>query len=262
MTALLDGILDDLAAEGEALDALVAPLSDDAWRTPTPAEGWDVATQIAHLAWTDQAAMLAATDKAGWDALVLEALDDPTGIVDRAAREGGAGAPAALLPRWRGGRRRLAAALRGVPEGERMPWFGPPMSATSMATARFMETWAHSLDVCEALGAAPSVTDRIRHVAHLGVRTRRFSFAAHGREAPDAEPRVELVAPSGETWAWGPGDATQRVTGSAFSFCLLVTQRIHRADTELVAVGDEAEAWLAIAQCFAGPPGEGRAPRG
>ncbi len=262
MTGLLDGILADLAAEGEALDALVSPLGDDAWRTPTPAEGWDVATQVAHLAWTDEAAVLAATDKAGWDALVLEALDDPTGIVDRAAREGGAGSPAALLERWRVGRSRLAAALREVPDGERMPWFGPPMSATSMATARFMETWAHSLDVHEALGAAPDVTDRIRHVAHLGVRTRRFSFAAHGREAPAAEPRVELVAPSGETWVWGDEGADQRVTGSAYSFCLLVTQRIHRDDTDLVAVGDDAEAWLRIAQCFAGPPGEGRAARG
>jgi uncharacterized protein (TIGR03084 family) len=262
MTLLLDGILADLAAEGHALDALVAPLDETGWRTPTPAEGWDVATQVAHLAWTDEAAVLAATDKAGWDALVMQALDDPTGIVDRAAREGGARSPATLLERWRDGRGRLATALRGLPEGERMPWFGPPMSATSMATARFMETWAHSLDVHEALGATPAITDRIRHVAHLGVRTRRFSFAAHGREAPEAEPRVELVAPSGETWAWGDAGAAQRVTGSAYSFCLLVTQRIHRDDTDLVAVGDDAEAWLRIAQCFAGPPGEGRAPRG
>lgn len=262
MTGLLDGILADLAAEGDALDALVSSLDEPAWRTPTPAEGWDVATQVAHLAWTDEAAVLAATDKDGWDALVLQALDDPTGIVDRAARDGGAGAPAALLERWRGGRSRLASALRKVPDGERMPWFGPPMSPTSMATARFMETWAHSLDVHEALGAAPDVTDRIRHVAHLGVRTRRFSFAAHGHEAPEAEPRVELVAPSGETWVWGDDASAQRVTGSAYSFCLLVTQRIHRDDADLVAVGDEAEAWLRIAQCFAGPPGEGRAPRG
>ena len=73
-----------------------------------------------------------------------------------------------------------------------------------------METWAHSLDVHEALGVAPEVSDRIRHVAHLGVRTRRFSFAARGEAAPEAEPRVTLTAPSGDAWTWGPEDATPR----------------------------------------------------
>ena len=45
----------------------------------------------------------------------------------------------------------------------------------------------------------------------------------------------------GEVWTWGPEDAAQTVTGSAYDFCLLVTQRVHRADTDLVAVGADAE---------------------
>ena len=69
---------------------------------------------------------------------------------------------------------------------------------------------------------------------------------------------VELTAPSGETWSWGPDDAAQSVTGPAHDFCLLVTQRVHRDDTALVADGDDAEHWLTIAQAFAGPPGGGR----
>ena len=150
------------------------------------------------------------------------------------------------------------AALREFPEGQRMPWFGPPMSPASMATARFMETWAHGLDVYHALGIDPPVTDRIRNVAHLGVRTRNFSYSVHGIEPPAEEFRVQLTAPSGETWAWGPEDAAQSVTGSAYDFCQLVTQRIHRDDTDLVAVGDDAEKWLSVAQAFAGPSGEGR----
>ncbi len=261
MSDLLDDVLADLAAEGARLEALVEPLDEDGWRTPTPAAGWDVATQVAHLAWTDEAAVCAATDKAAWDALVLEALADPDGAVDAAALSGGAVAPAALLDRWRNGRIRLAETLRRYPVGQKIPWYGPPMSATSMATARFMETWAHSLDVHEALGVAPEVSDRIRHVAHLGIRTRRFSFAVRGETAPDAEPGVTLVAPSGDVWTWGPDDASETVTGPAYDFCLLVTQRIHRGDTDLVATGPGADRWLDIAQCFAGPPGDGRPPR-
>jgi uncharacterized protein (TIGR03084 family) len=133
------------------------------------------------------------------------------------------------------------------------------MSATSMATARFMETWAHGLDVHHALGAAPEVTDRIRHVAHLGVRARDFAYSVHGMQPPDEEFRVDLAAPSGEVWSWGPDDAAQTVTGPAYDFCLLVTQRINRADTSLVATGPDADRWLDIAQAFAGPSGHGRA---
>lgn len=261
MNDVLHGVLDDLASEGDRLEALVSGLTEDQWRTPTPAAGWDVATQVAHLAWTDEVARTAATDKEAWDALVLAALADPEGLVDSAALAGGSVPPADLLARWRTARVALADALRAYPEGRRMPWFGPPMSATSMATARFMETWAHSLDVHDALGVVPERSDRVRHVAHLGVRTRNYAFGNNGLETPAQEFRIELVAPSGVPWVWGPEDAVQRVSGSAYDFCLLVTQRVHRSDTDLVAVGPEADRWLDIAQAFAGPAGGGRDPR-
>ncbi len=264
--SVLDDVLADLAAEGEALDALVADLPEAQWRSATPAQGWDVATSIAHLAWTDEVAVLAAgtgteAGQQAWDAVVLEAIADPTGYVDTLALAGGAVPAADLLARWRASRPALASTLRAVPEGNKLPWFGPPMSPTSMATARFMETWAHGLDVADALGAPAHPTDRIRHVAHIGVRTRGFSFSNHGLDVPDAQVRVELTAPSGATWIWGPEDAPEQVTGSAWDFCRLVTQRLHRDDTGLVAHGEGAEQWLRIAQAFAGPAGGGRAPQ-
>ena len=259
MTDVLAQVLADLAAEADRLDALVRDLDDAGWRTPTPAPGWDVATQVAHLLWTDGVALKAATDKDAWDAVVLGALADPAGFVDREAlalaREDG------LRDRWRAARSELHAALAAYPRGQRMPWFGPPMSATSMATARLMETWAHSLDVHEALGAPVEDTDRIRHVAHLGVRTRDFAHQLHGLDAPTEDFRIDLVSPSGEVWSWGPEDAAQTLTGSAGDFCRLVTQRVHRADTDLVADGVDVDRWLDIAQAFAGQPGEGRSPR-
>jgi uncharacterized protein (TIGR03084 family) len=251
-------VLADLAAEGDALEALVADLDEAGWRTPTPAPGWDVATQVAHLAWTDEVAVLAATDKGAWDAVVLLAQADPTGFVDTVAHTGAAADPAHLLARWRTARGSLTSTLAAYGVG-RMPWFGPPMSATSMVTARLMETWAHSLDVHEALGVSPAPTDRIRHVAHLAVRTRDFAFITNSLEPPAQEFRIDLVAPDGDVWSFGPEGAEQTVTGTAFDLCLLATQRVHRADTDLVASGPDADRWLGIAQCFAGPPGPGRA---
>ena len=96
------------------------------------------------------------------------------------------------------------------------------------------------------------------HVARLGVRARDFAFTAHGLAPPAEEFRIELSAPDGQVWAWGPEDAAQRVTGPALDFCLLVTQRRHRDDLGLVARGPDADRWLSIAQVFAGPPGPGR----
>ena len=261
MRDVVNEVLTDLQSEGDRLRAVVADLEAEGWATPTPAPGWSVATQVAHLAWTDEVAVTAAhahENKGAWDDLVLAAIANPTGYVDEMAEEGAKAAPAELLARWDAARTALAEALRLLPAGVKMPWFGPPMSATSMATARLMETWAHALDVYDALGVTPERTDAIKHVCHLGVRTRNFAFGVHGEEAPAEEFRVSLTAPSGETWTWGPEDAAQSVSGSAWDFALSVTQRRHRADLDLVAVGTDADRWLDIAQAFAGPPGVGR----
>ncbi|MFF5178868.1 TIGR03084 family metal-binding protein [Micromonospora sp. NPDC000316] len=254
----LTDLLADLTAEPAELDALVAPLSAGDWARPTPAPGWSIGHQIAHLAWTDHVAVLAATDAEAFYATVLNA-PDPTRMVDAGAEEFLA-PPAELLARWRAGRTALTDALAAVPAGEKLPWYGTRMSATSMATARIMETWAHGEDVADTLGVARPASDRLRHVAHLGVRTLGHGFAAHGRPVPTEPVRVELAAPGGDTWAWGPTDAADRLTGPALDFCLLVTQRRHRADLALLASGPVADEWLDVAQAFAGPPGSGREP--
>jgi uncharacterized protein (TIGR03084 family) len=258
--SVCDQVLDDLAAESAEVDALVAGLEPAGWRKATPAAGWTVAHQVAHLAWTDEAAALAVEDPDRFAAVLHDAAAHPYDFVDDAAEEGAADEPDVLLARWRAGRARLEALLRAVPDDRRIGWFGPPMSAASMGTARLMETWAHGLDVADALGVRRPPTARLRHVAHLGVRTRDFAFLAHELPAPTAAFRLELDGPTGETWTWGPADATQRVTGPALDFCLLVTQRRHRADLALRAEGADANRWLDIAQAFAGPPGSGREP--
>ncbi|MET9679742.1 TIGR03084 family metal-binding protein [Streptomyces coeruleorubidus] len=255
-------VIDDLREESEELDRLVAGLSAPSWALATPAPGWTVAHQIAHLAWTDRSALLAVTDPDGFRTLVEKALAAPASFVDEGAEEDAGLPPADLLARWRDGRTALDEALRAAPPKARFPWYGPPMSAASMATARLMETWAHGQDVADALGVVRPPTDRLRHVAWLGVRTRDFAYGVHGLTPPSDPFRVELRAPSGGLWTYGPEDARQRVTGPALDFCLLVTQRAHRSDLALRADGPDADRWLDIAQAFAGPPGTGRLPKG
>ncbi|MFF2628348.1 TIGR03084 family metal-binding protein [Kitasatospora griseola] len=256
----MDGLVADLVAEGEELDFLVKDLDEAGWAMETPAVGWTVAHQVSHLAWTDRCALSSAQDPEGFAATVERDFADGFGPVELGAAEGAGEEPAALLKRWRAGRAEVARVLAEVPAEVRMPWFGPPMKARSMLTARLMETWAHGQDVADALGVDRVPTDRLRHVVHLGVRTVGFAFAVHGRPAPTVPFRFELRSPTGQLWTWGEEDAADRVSGPTLDFCLLITQRRHLDDLALTVEGDTARAWLPYAQVFAGPPGEGRGP--
>ncbi|MGH1564079.1 TIGR03084 family metal-binding protein [Mumia sp. DW29H23] len=252
---VLESVLTDLDDESRQLEALVADLDAEGWARPTPAEGWSIAHQVAHLHWTDEASQAAIAGGDAFGQLMKAAAANPTGYIDEETERLVALGPEALLAAWREGRARLADALRAVPQGDKIAWFGPPMSPASMATARLMETWAHGRDVAEALGVELPRTGRAKHVAYLGFRTRGFAYLVRGREVPAAPVRVELTGPDGDTWAWGPEDAADRVTGDGYDFALLATRRRVRGDVDVTADGAAADEWLDIVQAFAGLPG-------
>ena len=249
----------DLAAESADLYEVLSMLAGPDWGRPTPAAGWTVRDQVTHLAFFDQAATLSATDpdrfRAQAEELMGPGMDFPDRMVARHRDISGVEA-LAWLER---ARREYLDTFAVLAPGTQLPWYGPPMSAASSVTARLMETWAHGQDVFDALGLTRRPTSRLRHVAHLGVATFGWSFRVRGRPVPEAPVRVELAGPDGHLWTWGPGDAADRIRGSAEDFCLVVTQRRHRRDTDLTVVGPVADAWLDIAQAFAGEPGPGRA---
>ena len=253
------GLLDDVAAENAALDRILVGLDPADWAKPTPAAGWDVRDSVAHLAFSEDLAQLALRDPDAYlerrDALL--ASDDDTLILGDGRLRSGAD----VGRWWREASAATLAGLAALEARDRVPWFAGTLSAMSFATARLMETWAHGQDVRDALGLAPEVSPRLRHVADLGVRTRPFAYEARGR-APNTEPVfVELAGPDGERWAWGD-PARDSVRGPALDFCLVVTQRTHPADTGLVVDGAAAEEWMGIAQAFAGSPTDQRARRG
>ncbi|MHA6758295.1 TIGR03084 family metal-binding protein [Streptacidiphilus sp. PAMC 29251] len=261
MSVDLGELLTDLAAETQVLDDLVADLPPAAWRRPTPAAGWSIHDQVSHLAAFDQAATSAMTDPERFraDAAALMALGPD--FPDQVALRHRSLPPPRLLQWFRQARAEFLDQASQLDARARTPWFGPEMSVGSQVTARLMETWAHGQDVADTLGVVREPTARLRHIAHLGVRTLGFSYRLRGSEPPPAQVRVELAAPDGSTWAWGPDDAEQRVAGPALDFCLVVTQRRHPADTLLRTTGDVAAEWMSIAQVFAGAPSTGPAPR-
>ena len=247
----------DLQAEQDALDVIVAGLTDEQWRLATPSPGWTVADQIGHLTYYDGAAVSAIEDPPAFKESVAELVSDPSRIDDVTLHRHLS--PPDLLDTWRATRRRLARAAASLDDGRRVDWYGPSMSAKSFLTARLMECWAHGQDVADAVDAPRPATDRLRHIARLGFITRGWSYVNRGLEQPAGEVRVELAGPSGDVWRFGADDAVDVVRGPAEDFCLVVTQRRHVDDTSLEVTGPLARDWLARAQAFAGPPTDGPA---
>jgi uncharacterized protein (TIGR03084 family) len=119
-----------------------------------------------------------------------------------------------------------------------------------------MESWAHGQDIYDLLRKPRTPTDRIKNIAVLGVKTYGWTFANRDLPAPGDAPYVRLTAPSGAIWDWGEANDGNKVEGSALEFCQVVTQGRNIADVNLTVVGEPAQAWMAIAQCFAGQPND------
>jgi uncharacterized protein (TIGR03084 family) len=263
--ATLPELLADVDDEYDDLRRLVAPLSAHSpdWDRATPAEGWAVRDQISHLAFFDDAGRQAMVDPEGFALAAEQAMAIIGDPMEEHLTRGRSMDGDDLLAWWDHAHQGMMQALAVADPTTRLPWYGPSMGVLSFVSARLMETWAHGQDVADALGGQRVATDRLRHVAHLGVRTRPFSYLIRGVDMPSGRIDVSLTGPSGQRWEWVIGEAeadesVSRVEGPALDFCLVVTQRRNCADTALLVEGDSAAEWLSLAQAFAGPPGPGR----
>ena len=251
---LFDDLLADLADEAVSVRRLVAGFGAEIWGRATPAAGWTVHDQLSHLCYFDEQATDAVRDPDGFAAAAGELTKLGGGFPDVVAERMRVVEPAECLDRWIAARAGMIAAFAEAGPKTRVPWYGPSMSVMSSATARLMETWAHGVDIADTVGAPLEVTGRLRHVADIGYRTLRFSFAQHRRPDPDRPVRVELDGPRRAHWVFGPEAAEDRVRGPVLDFSLVVTQRRAVSETALDVRGPVATEWMGIAQAFAGRP--------
>ena len=250
-----------LEEAAQVLDESVAELPPRRWLRPTPARGWNIANQIGHLAWGDAMAVRALAGDPEFSRFVdAIAASSVNGFVDRGAREWATLAVPALLERWRVGRRQVREALAGADPRARVTWLGPPVLPRTLVLVRTVEVWAHALDVRDALAVAEPQEAGLEAVVRMGVRTRESSFRGRQIPLPEAPVRVQLELPNGVRLAHGPEDAPERVSGSAWAFAAVVTQRRNVADVDLAVVGDGAARWMRIAQAFGGAPTNGPRP--
>lgn len=258
-TSPVPGLLDDLMAERNELTAVLAAQPPASWQLQTPAEGWSVHDQVAHLAHFDEVTRTCVAEPWAFEEF-RDGIEDLQTYVDDVGGRFAHLDPTHMLTWWEQAGTALVSAARAADPRVRVPWFGPSMSLASKVTARIMETWAHGQDVYDALGIRRTPTDRLRHVARIGVLAFPSSFRTHGLDVPGTAVHVDLEAPDGSRWTWGDTAAPEVVRGPAEDFCLVVTQRRHVADVDLQVRGDVARAWMGVAQAFAGPAGAGRRP--
>ncbi|MGB3442429.1 MAG: TIGR03084 family metal-binding protein [Actinophytocola sp.] len=253
-------VISDLTAEAEEFEGLVTGIDEASWQLPTPAPGWSVAHQVAHLAFIFRLAGTAASDAEVFGAMAAQAAADFEGAVNASLAEYLGDPPEVLLSRWRAECDTAIKALAAVPADQVVPWLVRPLPPAVLAAAGMMELFAHGQDVADALGVTRERTDRLWWIALFVTLTWDFGYQSRGLTPPATPFRYELTAPSGDTWTFGPAEAEQKITGPAEDLCLLATRRRHRDDLALTATGADAEAWLDIAQAYRGPAGEGRRP--
>ena len=244
----------DFRDESAALALLLAPLSDEDFETRTLFKGWTISQILRHLHVWNIAAGKSLDGEDAFSAFLGQLMGGERGLSFNAMEsrylDGLSGA--ALLNAWRDEFDRLADRFDIVDPKLRLKWVGPDMSAISSITARLMETWAHAQAVYDVLGVERVDQDRIGNIVRLGLNTFGWTFKNRKEEPPGPMPRLRLTALSGAVWEYGEGD--DLITGQATEFCQVVTQCRNIGDTQLQVSGPVAQRWMAIAQCFAGPP--------
>lgn len=250
MATSLGEVIIDFLAEADALDALLRGLGDARWLAATPAQGWDIRDSVTHLAVSNELALDCVVK--GKSDVIDQVL--ASGSVEQYEREhlerGRNSVPGEVARWWRATNVALADALAVAEPQTRIPWGPTAMSAASFVTARLMETWAHGLDCFAGVGVTPRDTVRLRHIAHLGLRTLGYAFAVRGLAAPGSV-RLELAAPDGATWRFGPDDAATWIAGSAGDWCRVVTHRDRAGERErLTGGGPDFAAVVANAQAY------------
>jgi uncharacterized protein (TIGR03084 family) len=244
----------DFSDECAALADLVAPLSNADFDTPTLFKSWTINQILRHLHVWNIAAANSIKGEQPFAAFMRQLMSGERGrrFTEYEAQFLDGLSGHALIDAWQTQFELLAKSYLAIDPKARLKWVGPDMSALSSVTARLMETWAHAQAVYDVLGVERVDSDRIGNVVRLGVNTYGWTFTNRKEEPPGPMPRLRLTAPSGAIWKYGEGD--DLITGSATEFCQVVTQCRNIADTVLVVQGPVATRWMAIAQCFAGPP--------
>jgi uncharacterized protein (TIGR03084 family) len=237
-------VIDDLVAEYDNLESILASLNATQWLVPSGAPGWTIRDVVVHLWATEQQVVSTLQRPSQQWTKRDDALDNE---MDRTVRADTA-SPQEVLERWSTVRRASVEALRNADPNIRVAWAAAPLRPATLATTRLAEHWAHMLDIALPLGIVVEDTNRLRHIAWLGHSTLPYAFGLHGELAPPI--RVELVLPEGDLLVLGP-HSNSIIRGPIGEFCRVGAQRMRAADSSLTATNKTALRALQVLRNYA-----------
>lgn len=251
-------ILSDLVAEQQALDQFLQRISERQWNLPTSAPGWSIKDTVSHLAYTERFA--AQVLDQGAAAVKKAKIDDIDAWTALGVKEGREMRYQQVIEWWRNSRADVVDALSRMEGTDRVPWVSGDMSARAFGTLRLMETWAHGLDIKDAMEGLLTFdeeeddpiadTSRIRHVAWLAHRMLPYAFSEAGKDFPETGIRLELMGPRYARWVYGPEDAADVIKGIAGEWCRIAVHRLDYGATSLKAEGENAETALKVVRTY------------
>ena len=241
--------VDVLDAEYADLASVVCSLTEEQWNLATPADGWSVKNSLSHLADTEDIARHTLTGGPRTFANEVTRLEGR--VIAGGVAKGQAMTGTEVLEWFTEASAYNRAAFRRTDTSLRVPW-GMGMSWRSFVTARLMETWAHGLEIRAGLLQPGADSDRLEYISWLSLATLPYTLKVAHIEAPAGRDlRLELVGPHGQTWVFGPDDATDIIRGNAGLWCRRAVQRVTMAEAaELERIGPLAEMAFQHARCY------------
>ena len=247
----MQALIQEIAQTASLLDGL----AESKWNTFTRCDGWRISDVVLHLAQSDEMAIASlngsfpaatADSTGGWGGAT--SVDESVALMVERER----GAPFVdLLERWRSGAEDLIAVLNAIDLSTRVRWVAGYLSARTLATTRLAETWIHTNDIADALGAELVATDRLKPIARLAWRTLPYAFGSAGQtlSGPVA---FRLVSPSGDLWAFLPNEpAVTTIEGFAAELCSVAARRTDPKATSLRGEGPDVDAVLSLVRTYA-----------
>lgn len=239
-------ILSDLVAEQQFLDQSLQRIPIKHWDRRTPSGKWTVRDTISHLA--DFAEVAADALIQGDRVKEWQTAGDLDALRQKAVARGRDMRPQDVIEWWRGGRAKVVEPLSHMSEDHRVEWIQGTMSAKTFATFQLMETWAHGLDIYQALDIEVEDTARIRHVCWLGWKTLPYAFKEAGLDYSPI--RVEVIGPGYAKWVYGPDDTEDVIKGSASEWARIVVRRTNPKKARLKVSGETAHRALEVARAY------------
>ena len=147
---MMQEILSNLVAEQQLLDQYLQSIPVRNWNTKTTYKNWDITAHVSYLAALEDLAHNALKKK-GTDFNKYKGTKGLEKFEKEAIKKGNDMRPQDVIEWWRMSRASVIETLAKSSPGKKLTWWKNEIDCRTFAVTKLAETWAHSLDVYDAM---------------------------------------------------------------------------------------------------------------